>query len=77
MVVTAGMADNTVYSDSVGLGAMPGTDQSDVTRQFTKIAWDVREAGSIPLALRRAFKVAGYTAGWPGIPGGRNLRTRW
>lgn len=65
MVVTAGMADNTVFSDYVGLGAKPGTDQADVTRQFTKIAWNVREPGSVPLALRRAFKVAATPPGGP------------
>jgi benzoylformate decarboxylase len=65
MVVTAGMADNTVFSDYIGLGPAPGSSQSDVTRQFTKIAWNVREPGSIPPALRRAFKVAGTPPGGP------------
>lgn len=65
MVVTAGMADNTVFSDYIGLGAAPGSGQSDVTRQFTKIAWNIREPGSIPPALRRAFKVAGTPPGGP------------
>ena len=65
MVVTAGMADNSVFSDYVGLGAKPGTNQADVTRQFTKISWNIREPGSIPPALRRAFKVAGTPPGGP------------
>jgi len=65
MVVTAGMADNSVYSDRVGLGARPGSNQSEVTRQFTKISWDVREPGTIPIALRRAFKIAGTPPGGP------------
>jgi len=65
MVVTAGMSDNSVFSDYVGLGAKPGSNQSEVTRQFTKISWDVREPGSIPVALRRAFKVAGTPPGGP------------
>ncbi len=65
MVVTAGMADNTVFSDYIGLGPAPGSSQSDVTRQFTKIAWNIREPGSIPPALRRAFKVAGTPPGGP------------
>ena len=65
MVVTAGMADNTIFSDYIGLGAKPGSDQSEVTRQFTKIAWDVREPASIPAALRRAFKTAGTPPGGP------------
>jgi len=65
MVVTAGMADNTVFSDYIGLGAKPGTEQADVTRQFTKISWNIREPGSIPPALRRAFKVASTPPGGP------------
>jgi thiamine pyrophosphate-dependent acetolactate synthase large subunit-like protein len=65
MVVTAGMSDNSVFSDYVGLGAKPGSSQSEVTRQFTKISWDVREPGSIPVALRRAFKVASTPPGGP------------
>ncbi len=65
MVVTAGMADNTIFSDLIGLGAKPGSDQSEVTRQFTKISWDVREQASIPAALRRAFKVAATPPGGP------------
>ncbi len=65
MVVTAGMSDNTVFSDRVGLGAKPGSYQSEVTRQFTKISWDIREAGSIPVALRRAFKIASTPPGGP------------
>ncbi len=65
MVVTAGMADTTVFADYIGLGAAPGFEQADVAKPFTKIAWDVRQAGSIPLALRRAFKVAGTPPGGP------------
>jgi acetolactate synthase I/II/III large subunit len=65
MVVTAGMADNSIFSDRIGLGAKPGSSQSEVTRQFTKISWDVREPGSIPVALRRAFKVASTPPGGP------------
>lgn len=65
MVVTAGMSDNTLYSDFIGLGAKPGSHQSEVTRQFTKISWDVREPASIPTAIRRAFKIAGTPPGGP------------
>ncbi len=65
MVVTAGMADNSIFSDDVGLGAKAGSSQSEVTRQFTKISWDVREPGSIPVVLRRAFKVASTPPGGP------------
>ena len=65
MVVTAGMSDNSIHSDFIGLGAKPGSHQSEVTRQFTKISWDVREPASIPAAIRRAFKIAGTPPGGP------------
>ena len=65
MVVTAGMSDNTIFSDEPPLAPTAGYTQSDVTRTFTKIAWDVRQAGSIPVALRRAFKVASTPPGGP------------
>ena len=65
LVITAGMSDNTVFSDRPGLGPLPGHAQSDVTKPLTKLAWDVREPASIPLALRRAFKVASTPPGGP------------
>ena len=65
MVVTAGMSDNSIHSDYIGLGAKPGSHQSEVTRQFTKISWDVRQPASIPTAIRRAFKIAGTPPGGP------------
>ncbi|MDP6051161.1 MAG: thiamine pyrophosphate-binding protein [Candidatus Latescibacteria bacterium] len=65
MVVTAGMNDNTVFTDNVGLGPSAGYMQADVTKTFTKIAWDVRRPESIPVALRRAFKIAGTPPGGP------------
>ena len=65
IVVTAGMSDNTIHSDLIGLGAKPGSHQSEVTRQFTKISWDVREPASVPGAIRRAFKIAGTPPGGP------------
>jgi len=58
LVVTAGLNDNTVFNDNPGLGPSAGAAQSDAAKPFTKIAWDVRQPGSIPVALRRAFKVA-------------------
>lgn len=58
IVVTAALVDATVYSDNVILAPRPGFAQVDVVKQFTKISWEVRNAASIPLALRRAFKVA-------------------
>lgn len=65
LVITAGLADNTVFNDSPELGPDPGAAQSDVTKPFTKIAWDVRQPASIPSALRRAFKVATTPPGGP------------
>ena len=65
IVVTAGFSDNTIFSDTPGLGPAPGYGQADVTRPVTKLAWDVRQPESIPLALRRAFKVASAPPGGP------------
>jgi acetolactate synthase I/II/III large subunit len=58
LVVTAALVDPTVSSDNVILAPRPGFAQVDVIRQFTKLAWEVRNPASIPLALRRAFKLA-------------------
>ena len=65
LVVTAGLADNEIWSDDVPLGPRPGFDQKDVNRQFTKISWEARNAESLPLMLRRAFKVATTEPGGP------------
>lgn len=65
IVVTAGLSDNTVFNDRPGLGPTAGVAQADAAKPFTKIAWDVRQPGSIPSALRRAFKVASTLPGGP------------
>jgi len=65
LVITAGLNDNEVWSDEVPLGARPGFDQKEINRQFTKISWDARQAASLPLMLRRAFKVATTDPGGP------------
>src|SRR6266849_2388575 len=65
IVVTAGLNDNEAWSDEVVLGPRPGFDQKDVNRQFTKISWDTRQGVSLPLQLRRAFKVATTAPGGP------------
>jgi benzoylformate decarboxylase len=65
MVVTAGLPDNTIYSDDVGLGPAAGFTQIETVRQFTKISWEVREAASAALAIRRAYKVASTAPGGP------------
>jgi benzoylformate decarboxylase len=58
MVVTSGLSDNERYGDFAGLAASPGFSQKDVNRQFTKMSWEIRNPQAIPLAVRRAFKVA-------------------
>ena len=49
---------NERYGDLAGLAASPGFSQKDVNRQFTKMSWEIRNPAAIPLAVRRAFKVA-------------------
>ncbi|MBI3695610.1 MAG: thiamine pyrophosphate-binding protein [Acidobacteria bacterium] len=65
LVITAGLNDNEQWSDEVGLAPRPGYDQKEVNRQFTKISWEARKADSLPLMLRRAFKVAATEPGGP------------
>ncbi|MBI4478261.1 MAG: thiamine pyrophosphate-binding protein [Acidobacteria bacterium] len=65
LVVTAGMSDNTVSSDDIGLAPAPGFTQAEINRQFTKISWEVRTPGSSALAIRRAYKVAATAPGGP------------
>jgi len=65
LVVTAGMLDNEIWSDEGMLAPRPGFDQKEVTRQFTKICWECREPQSLPLMLRRAYKVAATEPGGP------------
>jgi len=65
LVITAGLNDNELWSDEVGLGPRPGYDQKEINRQFTKISWEARKAESLALMLRRAFKVAATEPGGP------------
>jgi thiamine pyrophosphate-dependent acetolactate synthase large subunit-like protein len=65
VVVTAGLQDNEVWSDDYVLAPRPGFDEKDINRQFTKISWEARQAESLPLMLRRAFKVAATEPGGP------------
>ncbi len=65
LVITAGLNDNELWSDDVLLAPRPGYDQKEVVRQFTKIAWEARQAESLPVLLRRAFKVAATEPGGP------------
>jgi benzoylformate decarboxylase len=65
IVVTAGLNDNELWNDDVLLGPSPGYDQKEIPRQFTKICWEARRAESLPLLLRRAFKVAATDPGGP------------
>lgn len=65
LVITAGMSDNTIASDDQALAPRPGHTQAELTKQHTKIAWEVRAGGSSALAMRRAFKVAATAPGGP------------
>src|SRR5437870_4690150 len=65
LVISAGMLDNEMWSDEGMLAPRPGFDQKEVPRQFTKICWEAREPQSLPLMLRRAFKVASTEPGGP------------
>jgi len=65
IVITAGLNDNELWNDDVLLGPSAGYDQKDIPRQFTKICWEARNAGSLPMLLRRAFKVASTDPGGP------------
>lgn len=58
LIITAGLIDNESWNDDQVLAPRPGFDEKDITREFTKISWDAREAASLPMMLRRAFKVA-------------------
>ena len=65
LVVTAGMLDNELWSDEGILAPRPGYDQKDVPRQFTKFCWESRDARSLTMMLRRAYKVATTPPGGP------------
>src|SRR5579884_159654 len=65
LIVTAGMADTTTFSDDIALGAVAGFHQTDINRQFTKLSWEATDATSIPLHVRRAFKTASSAPGGP------------
>jgi benzoylformate decarboxylase len=65
LVITAGLNDNELWNDDVLLGPAPGYDQKEIPRQFTKICWEARRGESLPLLLRRAFKVAATDPGGP------------
>ncbi len=58
LVVTAGLNDNELWTDDAGLAPRPGFNQKEINRQFTKISWECRHPQTLPLMLRRAFKVA-------------------
>lgn len=65
LVVTAGMRENESLSDEFVLAARPGWDLKDMTRQFTKISWQTRDAKALPTQIRRAFKIATTEPGGP------------
>ena len=66
LVITAGLSDNEVWSDDSALSPRPGFSQKEEARPFTKISYDVRKPESIPVLMRRAFKVAATEPGGPG-----------
>lgn len=65
LVITAGMSDNQNFSDETVLAARPGFDQKQIPQQFTKISWEARKPETIPVMMRRAFKVASTEPGGP------------
>lgn len=65
LIVTAGMSDITIASDDRALMPRPGHSQSEITRQFTKISWEVRNGASAAMAIRRAYKLAVTAPGGP------------
>jgi benzoylformate decarboxylase len=65
LVITAALLDNEAHSDELLLGPRPGFNQKDITRQFTKMAWESHHGDSVAMMLRRAFKVATTEPGGP------------
>jgi len=65
LVITSGLNDTTLFSDEGPISPNRGMSQSDINRMFTKISWDVRNPGSVPLAVRRAYKLATTAPGGP------------
>jgi thiamine pyrophosphate-dependent acetolactate synthase large subunit-like protein len=65
LIVTAGMANITTFSDDIPLAPAAGFHQTDINRQFTKLSWDTTDASSIPVHVRRAFKTAASAPGGP------------
>jgi benzoylformate decarboxylase len=65
LIVTAGLLDNESRSDERLLAPRPGFNQKDVTRQFTKMAWESHHGDGVAMMLRRAFKVATTDPGGP------------
>ena len=65
LIVTAGLLDNETRSDERLLAPRPGFNQKDITRQFTKMAWESHHGDSVATMLRRAFKVATTEPGGP------------
>jgi benzoylformate decarboxylase len=65
IIVTAASLDNTLYSDEIRLAGRPGFSQTEINRQFTKISWEIKNAQSIPVFARRAFKTASTAPGGP------------
>lgn len=65
IVMTAGLNDTERWGEDLPLAPRPGFNQKEVPRQFTKISWEVREAETLAVMTRRAFKVASTEPGGP------------
>jgi benzoylformate decarboxylase len=65
LVVTAGLLDNEVFSDSGVLRPAPGFNQKDVVRPFVKMGWEAHDPRGLATMLRRAFKVASAAPAGP------------
>jgi thiamine pyrophosphate-dependent acetolactate synthase large subunit-like protein len=65
MIVTAGLNDNQTYNDDLILSPRPGYDQRDIVRQWTKMSNEARTSETLPLMVRRAFKMATTEPGGP------------
>ncbi len=65
MVVFSGMRENESQNDEYVLAARPGWSLKEMTRQFTKISWETRDAKALPTQVRRAYKLAATEPGGP------------
>jgi len=65
LVITAGLNDITLFSDDLHQAPAPGGHEMDISDQFTKLSWEVRNGSSSAIAIRRAYKLATTAPGGP------------